>query len=91
MDPDVGESTADMLIEDGLITAVEPALSVGNAERIDLAGDVVMPGFVDTHRHTWQTPFRGLAADWCHSKYIRAIRLAVAPNCEPGDVYAAAT
>ena len=51
MDPHIGELTADALIEDGLIAAIEPDL-----------GAVVMPGFVATHRHTWQTPFRGAAA-----------------------------
>ena len=25
---------------------------------------IVMPGFVDTHRHTWQTPVRGVSSSW---------------------------
>ena len=86
MDERVGELTGDVLIEDGTIAAIGPELDVGDAERVDVTGDVVMPGFVDTHRHTWQTPFRGLAADWSYMEYLRCI--AVRPNCSAEDVYA---
>ena len=64
MDKGVGELSADVLIDDGVIAALGPDLDVGDAERVDVSGDVVMPGFVDTHRHTWQTPFRDVCADW---------------------------
>jgi cytosine/adenosine deaminase-related metal-dependent hydrolase len=33
-------------------------VDAGDAEIVDVRGRVVMPGFVDTHRHTWQTAFR---------------------------------
>jgi cytosine/adenosine deaminase-related metal-dependent hydrolase len=47
-----------------------------------------MPGFVDTHRHTWQAPFRGVCADWTLEDYFRAIRMSISPNCSAQDVYA---
>ena len=47
-----------------------------------------MPGFVDTHRHTWQTPFRGICADWTLEDYFRGIRMSISPNCAAEDVYA---
>ena len=62
MDPNIGELTADVLIEDGLIAAIEPDLGAIEAEQVDVTGAVVMPGFVATHRRTRQTPFRGAAA-----------------------------
>jgi cytosine/adenosine deaminase-related metal-dependent hydrolase len=88
MDEGIGELTGDVLIEDGTIVAVGPELDGGDAERIELAGDILMPGFVDTHRHTWQTPFRGVCADWTLEEYFRGIRMTVSPNCSAEDVYA---
>jgi 5-methylthioadenosine/S-adenosylhomocysteine deaminase len=73
MDEGVGEMPADVLVEDGAIAAIGPDLDAGDVERIDVSGNVVMPGFVDTHRHTWQTPFRGVCADWTLEEYFRGI------------------
>ena len=72
MDETVGELPAgDVLIEDGAIAAVEASIDAEDAELVDVSGHVVMPGFVDTHRHTWQTPFRGVCADWTLEDYFR--------------------
>ena len=88
MDDEVGESVADVLVEDGVIGAIAPRLEAEDAEVLDVTGHVVMPGFVDTHRHTWQTPFRGVCADWTLDEYFRGIRATVSPNCSARDVYA---
>ncbi|MBS0248690.1 MAG: amidohydrolase family protein [Proteobacteria bacterium] len=87
----VGQTTAtcDVLIEDGRIVAVGPALAAGNAQIIEAAGMLVAPGFVDTHRHLWQTSIRGVAADWSLVDYIRNIRLGYATAYTPEDVYIA--
>ena len=55
---------------------------------LDVAGHVVLPGFVDTHRHTWQTPLRGLCADWTLTDYSLGVRLGISPRCSAEDVYA---
>jgi cytosine/adenosine deaminase-related metal-dependent hydrolase len=61
MDPEVGDvPNCDVLVEDGKIVEIGRGLSVSDAEEVDAAGMIVMPGFVDTHRHTWQTPVRGV-------------------------------
>jgi cytosine/adenosine deaminase-related metal-dependent hydrolase len=89
MDDRIGELPGgDVLIEDGLIAAVGGRLEVDDAELRDVSGHVVMPGFVDTHRHTWQTPFRGVCADWTLEDYFRGIRMSISPNCAAEDVYA---
>jgi len=51
-------TTGDILIEDGLITEVGTGLRARNAEIIDASDAIVMPGFVDTHRHAWHSLFR---------------------------------
>jgi cytosine/adenosine deaminase-related metal-dependent hydrolase len=89
MDPALGEiPVGDVLVEGELIAAVAPKIAVEDAQVIDVSGHVVMPGFVDTHRHTWQTPFRGICADWTLEDYFRGIRMSISPNCSAADVYA---
>ncbi len=77
-----------VLVEDGRIAAVGEGLEGSDAEVLDATDRLVMPGFIDTHRHTWQTPFRGLCADWTLGDYFRGIRLSISPHCSPEDIHA---
>jgi len=52
---------ADVLIEDGTISEVGPSLRTRNAEVVDASDTIVMPGFVDAHRHLWRSLTRNLA------------------------------
>ncbi|MDF2116792.1 amidohydrolase family protein [Roseiarcaceae bacterium H3SJ34-1] len=79
--------TADVLVEGTLIRAIAPEIAADDVEIIDAHGMIVMPGFVDTHRHLWQTAIRGVAADWSLVEYIRNIRLGYATSYRPEDVY----
>jgi 5-methylthioadenosine/S-adenosylhomocysteine deaminase len=49
---------ADVLIADGRVAEVGPGLRARDAETIDTSDTVVMPGFVDCHRHVWKSLFR---------------------------------
>jgi 5-methylthioadenosine/S-adenosylhomocysteine deaminase len=88
-DPVLGElPEADILIEDDRIAAVGPNLSADGAKVIDAAGDIVIPGFVDTHRHTWETSIRTSAPDYTLGAYFSAILDKFAPNYRAEDVLA---
>ncbi|WP_329268257.1 amidohydrolase family protein [Streptomyces sp. NBC_01451] len=88
MDPDIGElPRGDVLIEDGRITAVEREIGA-DAEVLDMAGRIVIPGFVDTHRHTWEAPIRGCAPDATLDDYFVGVLDTFAPVYTPEDVYA---
>ena len=63
-------------------------MEVGDAEVIDGADRIVIPGFVDSHRHLWQTQLRGIAADWTLMQYLTAILGGAAPVFTPEDIYA---
>ncbi len=59
------------------------------AGRSTPAGDIVIPGFIDTHRHTWETSIRTCAPDYTLVAYFGAILDKFAPHYRPEDVYAA--
>jgi cytosine/adenosine deaminase-related metal-dependent hydrolase len=78
----------DLLIEDGRIAAVGPALAADGARVIDATDRIVLPGFVDTHRHTWQTALRGIAADADLGEYLDLVLGRIGPRYTASDVYA---
>lgn len=87
LDPGIGTlPVGDVLIEAGHITAVAPDLGAPDAEVVDVTGMIVAPGFVDTHRHTWQTQLRGLCGDWTLTDYFNGVRLLASPAYTPEDV-----
>ncbi len=88
MDRGLGDlETGDVLVDGTRIAAVGCGLEVDDAEIIDASGMIVMPGFVDTHRHTWQTQLRGAASDWTLFNYTTRIRLGYSSCYEPDDAY----
>lgn len=72
---------ADLLIEDGTIVEVGTDLRARDAEVVDATDSIVMPGFVDTHRHAWRSLFRNLGTNG-HDAISRG-------DYRPDDVYAA--
>jgi cytosine/adenosine deaminase-related metal-dependent hydrolase len=64
LDPKVGDfASADVLIDGTKIAAVGPNLSAGDAEVIDCSGTIVMPGFITTHHHQYETIQRSIIPD----------------------------
>ncbi|HEX7855943.1 MAG TPA: amidohydrolase family protein [Sphingobium sp.] len=64
MDPHVGDfACADVLVSGRRIEAVAPYIDAGDAAVLDARGMIVMPGFVDTHHHLFETALRGFLAD----------------------------
>lgn len=61
------DQVGDVLVRDGCIAAVGPELSDPQAEVIDCAGQLVLPGLIDTHAHVYQhvTGRFGLNPDLC--------------------------
>jgi 5-methylthioadenosine/S-adenosylhomocysteine deaminase len=70
---------ADVLIEDDHIAEVGESIRTRDAEVIDASDTIVMPGFVDTHRHLWESLFRGIGTSVATT----------ASECTADDVYAA--
>ncbi len=89
MDPQIGDVYGgDVLVEDDKIAAVGRAIDAGDAEVLDAGDCIVIPGFVDSHRHTWETVIRGIAPDVSLSGYFDLVLDQLAPAYRPDDVYA---
>jgi 5-methylthioadenosine/S-adenosylhomocysteine deaminase len=86
-DPEPSARPGDLLITDGKIAATGPGLHAPDAERVDATGLIVLPGFVDAHRHTWQTALRGLAADIDLPAYMKLINGGIAARYRATDVH----
>jgi 5-methylthioadenosine/S-adenosylhomocysteine deaminase len=88
MDPALGEiPEGDVLIEGDRIVAVDRHIDA-DAEVVDASGRIVIPGFVDTHRHTWEAAIRGCAPNATLDDYFVEVLDTFAPVYRPEDVYA---
>ena len=88
VDPNLGDiPDGDVLIEGDTIAEVGTDLSA-DAEVIDATGNIVIPGFVDSHRHTWETAIRNCAPNATLDDYFVEVLDSFAPLYRPEDVYA---
>src|SRR5438552_12086474 len=96
LNPNVGDfPQADVLVEGKKILKVGPNLSAGSAAEIDARGRIVMPGFIDTHHHQFETALRSFLANGLllpgtpggDINYYQYILLTFAPVYRPEDVY----
>ena len=88
MDPKVGDiPKGDVLIEGDKIAQVAPNIQA-DAQVIDVTGDVVIPGFIDSHRHTWECAIRGCAPNATLDDYFVEVLDTFAPIYRAEDVYA---
>jgi cytosine/adenosine deaminase-related metal-dependent hydrolase len=99
MDPKVGDFVqADVLVEGKKILAVRPNIHASDAGEIDARGKIVMPGFIDTHHHQFETALRSFLANGilindgsgspsANPTYYEYILLTFAPKYRPEDVY----
>jgi len=95
--PNHGEyAQADVLVEGKKILDVRPNIRAGDAGEIDARGRIVMPGFVDTHHHQFETAIRSFLADGLlfndgepHGaiNYFQYILGTFAGHYRPDDVY----
>jgi cytosine/adenosine deaminase-related metal-dependent hydrolase len=76
---------ADVLIDGDTIAGVGSGLT--GDEVINATDRIVLPGFVDTHRHTWQSGLRAILPDADFPSYLRKILGELAPGFTPQDVY----
>ncbi|WP_129669780.1 amidohydrolase family protein [Phytoactinopolyspora endophytica] len=81
----------DILIDDdGTIAATGPALAAPpGTEIIDATDRIVLPGFVDTHRHMWQAALRVVLADGSMEDYFARVLGVLGPRYTTEHMHAA--
>ena len=88
MDAALGDLRGDVLIDNGKIAAVGKNLKASDAAIVDASDALVIPGFIDSHRHSWQSQVRQLAFDWPFLRYLQDMFGKFGTNYRPEDVYA---
>jgi cytosine/adenosine deaminase-related metal-dependent hydrolase len=89
MDPDHGVlDGADLLVEGDTIAAIGPGLSRDGAVVIDASDTILSPGFVDTHRHAWESQLRRIMPDVGDlGAYVMCTLAGYATVYRPHDMY----
>jgi 5-methylthioadenosine/S-adenosylhomocysteine deaminase len=92
MDPGIGNLDAgDVLIEGTEIAAVGRELAVRDVQTLDARNMIVLPGFVDCHRHSWEGQLRRINPNArTLAEYANATHLSFATHYRPEDMYAGA-
>jgi 5-methylthioadenosine/S-adenosylhomocysteine deaminase len=78
---------ADVLIDGETVAEIGTGLRARDAEQVDASDTIVMPGFVDTHRHAWTSLFRNLGEPASNGRASGATGLT--DRFRPDDLYAA--
>ena len=90
LDRQVGDfAQADVLIEAGKIREVQPNIAVpDDAAVLDASNRIVIPGFIDTHSHSYQGILRNILSNGrVDPDYNRDIVGTLTPAFSPADAY----
>src|SRR5262245_17428328 len=89
MDPKVGDFVkGDVLIQGKKIAGVGPELKAPpQAQVIDATNTIVIPGFVDAHRHSWEGQLRRIIPNGGIGDYMATTHQGFAQYYRPHDMY----
>ena len=88
LDKSIGDlPVGDVLIDGARIAAIGNDIQASDVEIIDARSKLVLPGLIDTHRHTWETVTRSLISEGDLAVYIKLFFGTLGPHYRPQDVY----
>ncbi|MCB1488965.1 MAG: hypothetical protein KDJ88_16105, partial [Bauldia sp.] len=86
VDPKIGDfHRGDILIDGTKIKEIAPSIQADDAEIIDGTNKIAIPGFIDTHRHTWESLLRNTGPDWTLAQYFTGVRVVMGGLYTPED------
>jgi len=87
LDPKVGDFVkGDLLIQGKKIAAVAANLPI-SGDVIDASNTILIPGFVDCHRHSWEGVLRRIIPNGDIGKYMATTHQGFALHYRPRDMY----
>ena len=93
MDHSIGDFiSADILIRGSIIADIKPSISppAGCQTTINAKGCIVIPGFVDCHRHSWEALLRTVYPNsQTLDEYLQVAKTGFGPKLRPHDVFVA--
>ena len=91
MDPKVGDfARGDVLIDGKKIVSVggsDQTKAPPQAQVIDATNTIIIPGFVDAHRHSWEGQLRRIIPDGAIADYMATTHNGFARYYRPHDIY----
>src|SRR5215510_1658114 len=89
MDPAVGDFVkGDVLIEGRKLAGVGTQVKApAQAQVIDATNTIVIPGFVDAHRHSWEGQLRRIIPDGAIADHMATTHNGFARHYRPHDIY----
>ena len=89
LDPKVGDfARGDVLIDGKKIAGVGAQVPAPpQAQVIDAANTIIIPGFVDAHRHSWEGQLRRIIPDGAIAEYMAVTHNGFARHYRPHDIY----
>jgi 5-methylthioadenosine/S-adenosylhomocysteine deaminase len=88
LDKSIGDlPVGDVLTDGTTIAAIGKDIQALDAEVVDAESKLVLPGLIDTHRHTWETVTRSLISEGDLAVYLKLFFEALGPHYRPEDVY----
>jgi cytosine/adenosine deaminase-related metal-dependent hydrolase len=90
VDRQIGDfAAADILIEDGKIREIRPGIAASDVATIDGSRRIAIPGFIDTHSHTYQGLLHSIMPNGeLVPDYNRDVQALLSPAFAPAEVYA---
>ena len=89
LDPKVGDfARGDVLIDGKKIAGVgDQVKAPPQAQVIDATNTILIPGFVDAHRHSWEGQLRRIIPDGAIAEYMATTHNGFARHYRPHDIY----